>query len=51
MRDTHAPGWYVIHFEQCWWITMGKYVLRIGKPWSRYRYAWRPVLSFFRCFR
>lgn len=51
MRDTHAPGWYVLSFGACWWITMGKYVLRVGKPWGHFKYAWRPLLSFFRCYK
>lgn len=37
------------NFKACWWIWLGKYILRIGKPWVHsYRYAWRPLFSFFR---
>ena len=47
-----GPGWRIERFEACWWLVMGKWVLRIGKPWGhRYRYAWRPLLSVFRCFK
>jgi hypothetical protein len=36
-------------YAHCWWIHIGKYVLRVGKPWGHpYRHAWRPVLSFWR---
>lgn len=46
------PGLRIEQFQCAWWITIGKYVLRIGKPWGHnYRYAWRPLMSFFRCYR
>lgn len=36
-------------FECAWWIHIGKYVLRIGKPWGHpYHYAWRPLVRLFR---
>jgi hypothetical protein len=44
---------WVQRFPACWWIHIGKYVVRIGKPWGHntYRYAWRPLISIFRCYR
>lgn len=46
------PGYRIEAFEACWWIVIGKYVLRVGKPWGHnYRYAWRPLFSFFKAFR
>jgi hypothetical protein len=35
-------------FGAAYWIWFGKYVLRIGRPFAGYRYAWRPLISFFR---
>lgn len=48
-----GPGFYVVRFEACWWLHVGKYVVRIGKPWGRgyHRYAWRPIIKVFRCWR
>ncbi len=42
----------VERFRACWWVHIGKYVVRVGKPWGHpYRYAWRPVLKVFRLYR
>jgi hypothetical protein len=38
-------------FEACWWIVIRKWVVRIGKPWGPFRYAWRPLVSVFRVYR
>ncbi len=47
-----GPGWRIERYTACWWIQLGKYVLRIGKPWGHnYRYAWRPLFDFFRCYK
>ena len=47
------PGYFVQTYDACWWVHLGLYVLRIGNPWNkpRYQYAWRPLLSFFKCFK
>jgi hypothetical protein len=47
-----CAGYRIEAYEACWWIVIGKYVLRVGKPWGHnYRYAWRPLFSFFKAFR
>jgi hypothetical protein len=46
-----SSGWYIENFGACIWFHLGKYVLRLGKPWGPYKYAWRPLFSFFRCFK
>lgn len=52
MRRPDGPGYYIIRYTACWWINVGKYVIRVGKPWGHpYRFAWRPVLSVFRCWK
>lgn len=51
MKDCH-PGWYVERNLTSWWIHLGLYVLRIGKPWGHdYKYAWRPLFQLFKCFK
>ena len=51
MND-RGPGWYIERYRTCWWIVLGLYVLRIGKPWGHpFKYAWRPLFSFFKCYR
>lgn len=53
MSNIHEPGWRIENMGACYWIVLNKYVLRIGKPFNKhhYRYAWRPLISFFRCFK
>ncbi len=46
-----GPGWRIENYGACIWFNLGKYVFRLGKPWTHYRYAWRPLFSFFRCFK
>jgi hypothetical protein len=48
-----CAGWRIEAFDACWWIVIGKYVLRIGNPWNRagYKYAWRPLFQFFKAFK
>jgi hypothetical protein len=47
-----GPGWRVECHRQCWWLVLGKYVLRIGIPWGHpYKEAWKPLFQFFRCYK
>jgi hypothetical protein len=46
-----CAGWRIEVYGACVWIVMGKYVLRIGRPFCGYRYAWRPLFQFFRAFK
>lgn len=48
---TIVPILWVKNYKACWWVHIGKYVLRIGKLWGRYRYASRPLVSFFRAYK
>lgn len=42
----------VERYSAAWWIIVGKYCLRIGIPFGHpYRYAWRPLVSFFKVYR
>lgn len=43
--------WGIENFGASCWLWFGKYVIRVGKPWCRYKYAWRPLLSAFRAYR
>ncbi len=49
--ETDHP-WFCVHvFGACYWIHFGKYVLRIGKFWGHYKYAWWPFLQWFKCYK
>lgn len=50
MHEARA-GYYIESYGAALHVHLGRYVLRIGKPWSRYRYAWQPLFSFYRCFK
>ena len=51
-RMDSGPGWRIEVFTCAYWIVMGKYVLRIGRPFVRpYVHAWRPLFKFFRCYK
>jgi hypothetical protein len=46
-----CAGWRIEVFPACIWVVMGKYVLRIGRPFNGFQYAWRPLFQFFKCFK
>lgn len=52
-QDTDTAIYFGVRvYRACWWVHIWKYVIRIGKPWGHpYKYAWRPLISFFRCWR
>lgn len=49
---TEVKYFGVTTYRACWWIHIGKYVVRVGKLWGHpFHYAWRPLVSAFRCWR
>ena len=48
-----GPGWRVETYSHCHWVVLGKFVLRIGRPLGphNFKYAWRPFIKFFRCYK